>query len=161
MEPSVSIRSADLADHTRLTPLFDALDRLHRDGAPWLLRKPERNPRPLEWLHGVLENGNAALFVADAGALVGLASVNVRDAPPSPLFVSQQHAVIDDLVVAPDWQRKGIGARLYSACEHWARQRNVAWLEVNVYEFNAEALDFYTAVGFATSMRRMRKPLAG
>src|SRR5687768_18210295 len=59
MERSVSIRNADLADHPRLAPLFDELDRLHRDVAPWLLKQPERDPRPLAWLQAVLENPSA------------------------------------------------------------------------------------------------------
>jgi GNAT superfamily N-acetyltransferase len=157
----INIRSAQPADHPQLSQLFDELDRLHREAAPWLLQKPERDPRPPEWLEGVLAEPKAAVLVADAGRgqCIGLASLRLRDAPAFPLFIPQQHAVLDDLVVHPDWRRRGVGRRLYEACEAWARRVGAPWLELNVYDFNTEAYAFYTALGFATTVRKLRKPL--
>ena len=77
------------------------------------------------------------------------------------MFIRQQHAVIDELIVRPDSRRKRIARSLYDACEQWAVERNAAWIEVNVYEFNTEARDFYASIGLETTMRRMRKRLAG
>jgi hypothetical protein len=39
------------------------------------------------------------------------------------------------------------------------RERAASWLEANVYEFNREALEFYNALGFQTTVRKLRKPL--
>jgi hypothetical protein len=108
MDIATSIRGARVSDHAQSQALFEELDRLHRDGAPWLVKKPDRDPRPLEWLQTLLANHNSALFVADVGACVGLATVPLRDAPSFEMFIQQRHAVIDDLVVHPDWCRRGI-----------------------------------------------------
>jgi diamine N-acetyltransferase len=161
MDNSLIIRGAQATDHPQLSQLFDELDRLHREAAPWLLQKPERDPRPPEWLQSVLADPQATVLVADTGKgqCIALASLRLRDAPAFPLFIPQQHAVLDDLVVHPQWRRRGVGRRLYDACETWARTGGAPWLELNVYDFNTEAYDFYTAVGFATTMRKMRKPL--
>jgi diamine N-acetyltransferase len=161
MDVKISIRSARMSDHSQLGLLFEELDRLHRDGAPWLLQKADRDSRPPEWLQVLLASPNSALFVADVGKCVGLATVHLRDAPRFEAFIRQQHAVIDDLIVHPDWRRRGIARRLYESCEEWARERKASWIEVNVYDFNAEAYDFYTSLGFKTTMRRLRKPFAG
>ena len=161
MDIAISIRGARVSDHAQLHALLEELDRLHRDAAPWLLRKPARDPRPPEWLQTLLASHDSALFVADVGACVGLAAVYLRDAPSFETFIPQQHAVIDDLIVHRDWRRRGIARKLYEACEAWALERKASWLEVNVYEFNVEAHDFYASVGFEAAMRRMRKPLAG
>jgi GNAT superfamily N-acetyltransferase len=160
MSVAASIRPARVSDHVELDALFEELDRLHRDGASWLLRKPDSEARRLEWLETVLASDNSALLVADVGTCVGLASVHLRNSPRREAFIEQKHAVIDDLIVRLDWRRKGIARRLYEACEQWAIERKASWVEVNVYEFNAEAFDFYASVGFGTTMRRMRKPLA-
>jgi GNAT superfamily N-acetyltransferase len=77
------------------------------------------------------------------------------------MFIRQRHAVIDDLIVHPDWRRRGIARRLYQACEDWALERKASWVEVTVYDFNADAHDFYASVGFGMTMRRMQKPLTG
>lgn len=67
----------------------------------------------------------------------------------------QQHAVIDDLIVHPGWCRRDIARRLYDACEEWIRERKASWVEVNVYEFNAQAHDFYASIGFKTTLRKL------
>jgi diamine N-acetyltransferase len=157
---AATIRVARASDHTQLQALFGELDRVHQDGVPWLLRRKETDPREPEWLQTFLVNRSSALFVADVGTCAGLATVYLRDAPSGDQFISQQHAVIDDLIVHPSWRRKGIAGRLCDACEEWALERKASWIEANVYEFNADACEFYAAVGFETTMRRMRKPLA-
>lgn len=161
MHVTPSIRGARPSDHTQLQALFEELDRLHRDGAPWLFRKPHGDPRPLQWLKTLLASHSSALFIADVGTCAGLATVHLRDSPSFGTFVRQQHAVIDDLIVHPDWRRKGIARSLYEACEDWAVERKASWVEVNVYEFNVEAQAFYAALGFGTTTRKLRKPLAG
>jgi GNAT superfamily N-acetyltransferase len=159
MDFSLSIRSAQLTDHAQLSPLFDELDRVHREGAPWLFQKPDSDPRPIAYLEALLGDPQAAVLVADVGECVGLATVHLRDAPAFPVFIRQQHAVVDSSVVHPKWRRKGVGRKLYEACEAWAMARAALWLDINVYDFNAEAHRFYTAVGFGSTMRKMRKPL--
>jgi GNAT superfamily N-acetyltransferase len=77
------------------------------------------------------------------------------------MFMRQQHAVIDDLIVHPDWRRRGVASSLYEVCEQWAVERKASWVEVTVYEFNAEAYNFYASLGFGSTIRKMRKPLAG
>lgn len=161
MGAAFSIRRARSSDHAQLEALFERLDRIHRDGAPWLLRAPAGNPRPIEWLRTLLASHDSALFVADAGRCVGLATVHLRDAPKLEMFIPQRHAVVDDLIVHPEWRRRGIAHGLYEACERWALERKASWVEVNVYEFNVEAADFYSSVGFDTTMRKLRKPLRG
>ncbi len=156
---NVVIRNARASDHAQLAALFDDLDRLHRDSAPWLLHKPDHDPRPLTWLQQRIADPRSAIFVAEAGQCVGLATVRLQDAPSFPVFIPQHSAVIDDLFVHPAWRRKGIAYLLYQNCELWARDRAAAWLETNVYDFNVDAFEFYSTAGFQTAMRKLRKPL--
>lgn len=156
---NVTIRNARASDHAQLAALFDDLDQLHRDNAPWLLQKPDVDPRPPTWLENRIADPRSAIFVADAGQCVGLATVRLQDAPSFPVFIPQHSAVIDDLFVQPTWRRKGVARLLYRNCELWARGRGAAWLETNVYDFNVKAFEFYANAGFETTMRKLRKPL--
>ncbi|HEX4512267.1 MAG TPA: GNAT family N-acetyltransferase [Polyangiaceae bacterium] len=159
MDAAISIRRARASDYSQLIALFDDLDRLHVEAAPWLLQRPERDPRPPEWLEAELADSNTAIFVADVGKCIGLAVIHLRDAPAFPLFISQKRGVIDGLVVHAAWRRSGVGRRLYRACEDWARTHDAPWVELNVYEFNTDATEFYDALGFSTTTRKLRKPL--
>lgn len=36
---------------------------------------------------------------------------------------------LNNLFVAPEWRRRGIGMRLFDAVQHWATERPATWLE--------------------------------
>lgn len=154
------IRRATLLDHPQLRELLSELDRLHREAAPWLFQEPETDPRPRSWLQGNLEDPAVAVFVAELdGACIGVTVVRLRHMPDFPVFRPLSYAVIDELMVAQAARRQGIARSLYQACERWAQAQQAAWLEVNVYDFNQEALAFYAALGLAPKTRKLRKPL--
>lgn len=157
MTDSISIRRARIEDHAELRLLLSELDRLHTGGVPWMFRTAVFDFRSREWLEARLASDSDALFVADEGKCIGLAGVGLRQAPNIPIFISQQHAVIDDVIVHPDHRRRGIGGRLCEACEDWARARDARWVELRVYDFNDDAYDFYTALGYRTAARTMVK----
>lgn len=156
---SVVVRIAQASDHAQLAPLFGELDRLHRENAPWLFRRPAGDPRPLAWLEQRLDDPLSAIFVADVGQCVGLVTVQLLDAPTFSIFIPQRRAVIGNLFVQLQWRRRGIARLLLDASEVWARQHGAPWLEAGVYDFNADASGFFDALGFRTTMRTIRKPL--
>jgi len=132
--------------------------RLHRDGAPWLLKN---QTVILARLNGstryspITTRRFSSLMLERC---VGLATVHLRDAPSFEMFIRQRHAVIDDLIVHPDWRRRGIARRLYQACEEvGTRTQKRHGSRSPCTTFNAEAYDFYASVGFGTTMRRMQK----
>ena len=154
----ITIREATLSDHPQLKELFDELDRVHREHAPRIFREPSSDPRPPQWLQQLISDPRWSLPVAVEGeCCIGLATVCLKEVPAFPVFIPQQYALIDNLVVHAAWRRRGVARRLYRACESWAEQHNAAWLEVNVWDFNVEALDFYAAVGFAASTHKLVK----
>ncbi len=149
MQRSFTIRPARLEDHAALGPLFATLDAYHVERAPWLLQPSDEDPRPPAWLEARLADPTAALLVAtadpgpdrrdpDTDPCVGLATVRLTDPPAFPPFRPTKRALIDDLVVHPDWRRQGVAQALCAACE---------------------AAALYERVGFETMTRRLRKPL--
>ena len=157
---NVSIRPAVPTDHGSLCLLFDELDAFHRTGDPQLLRQPLVDPRPQAYLDGLIEDPRSEIFVADVGGdCVGVAIVQLQDAPTFPVFIEQTWAVVDNIAVRSDARRRGVGRALYSACLRWSEEVGACWLELTVYEFNESARRFYESLGFATIRRRMRRSL--
>jgi GNAT superfamily N-acetyltransferase len=157
----IAIRRARPDDYQEACRLFDIGDQLHRDRLPWLFTAPAPESRSQAFFDGLVTGPESALFVADGGYLVGLAHGVVRAAPDSPVFVKQRWGVIDGVVVDPGWRRRGIGRALSSAIEQWALNLGASWVELNVYEFNKEAAEFYRSLGYARLSSKMRKPKAG
>jgi GNAT superfamily N-acetyltransferase len=152
------IRRARLEDHAEACRLTDALDELHRDRLPWMFKTPDAQPRSEAYFSELLSRDDSAVFVADAGQVVGIAFGFLRSAPDFPVFRPQRWGVLDGLVVDPTWRRRGIGQRLMHAVEQWALESGAPWVELNVYEFNTEARRFYEALGYLPFSTKLRKP---
>ena len=158
MSEDCIIRPAAVADYMATCALFDELDAQHRQQLPWLFRAPLERPRSPEHFEALLSSDRASILLAVADSVVGLATVRLQSAPDLPVFIPQHWGVIDDIVVLPSWRRRGIGARLAGAAENWAYERGGAWLELGVYEFNADARAFYETLGYVPVWTKLRKP---
>ncbi|MFZ2725692.1 MAG: GNAT family N-acetyltransferase [Methylococcaceae bacterium] len=53
--------------------------------------------------------------------------------------------LIEDVIVSPDYRRKGIARQLLNAAEQWAIERNLKRLQLLADKRNTSALEFYTA----------------
>lgn len=63
---------------------------------------------------------------------------------------------IENVVVAPEWRRKGLGQRLVSACLEAARTRNCTSIWLEARESNHAARRLYESCGFREAGRRPR-----
>jgi ribosomal protein S18 acetylase RimI-like enzyme len=156
-----TIRLARPDDHPAICAIVETADELHRDALPWLFRRPEGPPRPVEDFADFFRGEKCAALVADVGRVVGVAFVLLRSAPAVPLFHQQSYAVLDNIAVDPEFRRRGIGTKLTAGAVGWARARGAAWLELGVYEFNRDAIAFYDALGFQILSHKLRMPLGG
>ena len=87
---------------------------------------------------------------------IAVATMDVRD-PTSPImgFVCvlldeepEYGALLDNLHVAPDRHRQGIGRRLMAGAAHWVATMRPDWsVHLWVYEANAKSVVFYRDVG--------------
>jgi GNAT superfamily N-acetyltransferase len=52
-----------------------------------------------------------------------------------------------------------MGKALMERAERWALERGVSEVELSVWEFNLDAIEFYRELGYATSKRVMHREL--
>ena len=71
-------------------------------------------------------------------------------------MLPHRYASLNDLIVAPEKRRQGIGSSLLGAAKRWARDRRLEYLELNVLAQNSSAIALYESHDFVEAARTMR-----
>jgi ribosomal protein S18 acetylase RimI-like enzyme len=157
----LSIREAVASDYENLCVLFDEGDALHRENLPWIFQKPRGAVRGRDYVLGLIADETVGFFVAQVeDRLVGLICVMTRESSEVPIFVRRRYVVVDNVVVKEEFRRTGIGRALMEKAHEWAVVEGADSIELNVWEFNQEAIEFYKTLGYETASRKMSKRLS-
>lgn len=62
---------------------------------------------------------------------------------------------IDEIYIDENYRKKGIGRFLIEEVKRRAKQINCNQIELNCWEFNENAMEFYKKIGFKTQRRIM------
>lgn len=82
------------------------------------------------------------------GVLAGFAQAEVMHRPGSAFGQPYVYIHIHQLSVHPSYKRMGIARMLVRAIEVYAAEKGINRIDLTVWDFNEEAIAFYTACGF-------------
>jgi ribosomal protein S18 acetylase RimI-like enzyme len=155
-----SIRPARPEDYEAIQPLADQMDSLHRERLPDRFRKHDGPPRSREYIESLLRDENTFLAVAESGdGLVGIINTGLTRTPDVPVKVRRVFAKVRGVVVLPEMRRRRIGTALMRKMWDWASSRGAVEVQLNVYDYNPDAMEFFRALGFAPLSHRLYRPL--
>ena len=156
-----SIRSATRADYDALNIVFAEVELLHRTALPYWFRAVDGPALEREFFESQLDDAEAMWLVAERdGEIVGFVNVCVRQTPDRPFLVPHRYAHIENLAVRASSRGAGVGRALMAAAASWAVERGLSEIELNVWEFNQQALGFYEQLGYVTERRTMRRVIS-
>lgn len=99
-----------------------------------------------------LDNNRECVFVAEVeGQVAGFIHVEKYD-----LLYYKSMANILGLAVSSKFRRMGIGQKLMSATENWAKEREIDMIRLNSGEVRKEAHMFYRSLGFSDEKEQLR-----
>ncbi|WP_042476058.1 GNAT family N-acetyltransferase [Bacillus ndiopicus] len=111
---------------------------------------------PEAYYRELLESSNSTVLLAkNQESIIGFAVISVESSPPFDSLIQRQYAYIHDFGVKKNVQKQGVGKLLFTACVNWAKTMNVTSIELNVWEFNKNAIDFYKHLGLESMSRKM------
>ena len=152
----VKIIEACTADYIEVNRIVTEGHEEHVIGDHSIFRSVE-TVMPEDYYNELLMSEDSKIFIAKIeGEAVGFAIISMEESPPFPSMISRKYAYIHDFGVDQRTKRQSIGSKLFERCFQWAEERNAASVELNVWEFNKDALAFYEKLGMKTISRRMR-----
>lgn len=153
---NIHIRNAQAEDFKKLMKIYAQLDELHRLKHPELFKEPEGDYRPMEYIYRLINDSTKYLAVAVIDdEIAGFAEAFIMESANFPVLRKRQWIQLDNIAVSREYQGKGIGSLLLDSVLKWGAQMKIGRIELKVYDFNAEARNFYIKEGFKNISHNM------
>lgn len=143
----IQIRDMRPDDFDAVQEIFRTVHALHQENRPDLYRKLDA-PLSRAYYTQMVENpGGIALCAECGGKVTGVAYTYMKAPTENPVTVPRITAFMDDLAVHPDFRGQGIGRALLEESRRQALARGAVSLELMVWAFNQNAIEFYEHAG--------------
>ena len=153
------VRLATIEDFERINELRKQVNDLHVNGRPDQF-KAGWNVELQNHAKECIEAENKDILVVERDSVIcGFACVDYVDIPESPYRFAKHFYHVGEIGVDKAFQRQGVATELTEFMKNHAKEKGYSSIELNVWEFNPEAIEFYEAVGFSCIRRYMEMKL--
>ena len=151
----IIIRFAKENELARVNELRKQVNDLHVEGKPEIFRAGF-NDELQDFIYKIWEDPEQKIVVAELnGVICGFAVLHHIHRPESPFMQERDFMDVDEFCVDKEYRRQGIATEMISFIRNYTKEMGIKRLELNMWEFNQDALAFYEAVGFKTYSRYM------
>ncbi len=149
----VTVRFAREENLEQVNVLRRQVNDLHVAGKPEVF-KPGFSDELRDYVYTIFRDPEQRIVVAEVnGTICGFAVLHHINKPENPFMYERDFLDIDEFCVGEDHRRQGIASAMIRFIRDFAKGQGYHRIELNMWEFNRDALAFYEAAGF-TSFRR-------
>ena len=149
----MTVRFARETELEEINRLRKQVNDLHVAGKPDVF-KPGFGRELQDYLYAIWNDPEQRIVVAECdGVLTGFAVLHHIVRPENPFMLERNFLDIDEFCVDEAFRRRGIASEMIRFIRDYAVQEGYHRLELNMWEFNRDALAFYEAAGFTTYRR--------
>jgi GNAT superfamily N-acetyltransferase len=157
----IEVRTATRGDVEALTGLWPAVQDKHVRANPYY-HKPLAPGAARRLSEGLFEREGMRVFLAlQDGVPVGFLAALLGERPEQDSTYARRIVFVDTIAVLDSAQRRGCGKALMDAAVAMARETGATSVELEVWDFNAQARTFFAAQGFGPMYARLRRPVNG
>jgi len=156
----MNIRIARLDDLEKITLLEKQIFNLHAESRPdWI--DNSKIGFNTEYHKSIIENPDMGIiFVAEENNnIIGHCIIVICNIENHFLMRDMKNIIIEDLCIEKEYQKKGIGKKLFDEAINYGRKIKANILELGVWNFNKNAVEFYKHLGMKTRLRKMEYKL--
>ena len=151
----MAVRLAREEELERINELRRQVNDLHVCGKPEVF-KPGFPEELRNFVYAIWRDPEQDIAVCEReGEIVGFAVLHHIRKPENPFMYERDFLDIDEFCVDEGHRRQGAATELIAFVREYAKERGLHRIELNMWEFNREALAFYEAMGFETYRRYM------
>ncbi len=155
----MEVRLARKEELDRVNELRRQVNDLHVAGKPDVF-KPGFSTELQDYICVIWDDPEQDIAVAELdGKIAGFAVLHHIRRPENPFMFERDFLDIDEFCVDKACRRQGVASAMIEFIKDYARERGFHRLELNMWEFNRDALLFYEAAGFTTFRRYMEMML--
>ena len=148
------IRAAEERDLEGIWKLYEILFSEMAAFQPYYF---QNSAQDTEFLKRVIGGEKSDVIIAAEGDTVcALALVTEERTPDYGCLVPHRYAHLVDIVTDPGYRGKKIGRALLDNVKKWARDRGLAYIELDALSDNSRAIKMYEREGFQEKMRTFR-----
>jgi diamine N-acetyltransferase len=153
---NLKIREANSNDYNEVCKIITEVHKLHFKNRPDVYLDSD-NPFKKEDFANLLTSNDTKIFLVednDNKELTAYSMIKIMTTK-NPICISKTFLYIDGFCIKSNFKRNGIGRLLFNHIVDYAKTENAASLQLNVWEFNQDAIKFYKEMGMSTRNRMM------
>lgn len=149
------VRRARENELERVNELRMQVNALHVAGKPEVF-KPGFPEELRNYIYAIHKDPEQFIEVAvKDGTICGFAVLHHINRPENPFMKERDFLDIDEFCVDEAFRRQGVASEMIAFIREFAKEKGFHRIELNMWEFNQDALAFYEAAGFQTFRRYM------
>ena len=149
------VRFAQEKDLDRINELRKQVNDIHVEGRPDIFKAGFR-VELRDHAQKLLNGENSDIIVAERDEIIcGMACVDYVNKPETPFGNARCFYHVQEIAVDANHRRQGVAKELFEFMIADAKKRKLGKIELDVWEFNDSAIEFYQAVGFRQTRRWM------
>lgn len=147
------VRFAEEKDLDRVNELRKQVNEIHVEGRPDVF-KAGFGSEMRDFAKVIISGENSNIIVAErSGVICGMASVDYVNKLETPFGNARRFYHVQEIAVDVKYRRQGVAKELLEFMIADAKKRNLGKIELDVWEFNDSAIEFYQAAGFRQTRR--------
>jgi ribosomal protein S18 acetylase RimI-like enzyme len=158
--PAFHIRPARSEDAEAMSALGETAQNTYQSLLPSFFRQVDRSYWHTRFLHA-LELKDYYIFVVEPDSrhmIAGYIELFIKRTA-TPIVLPSTRLLIDNIVVAPEFRRHGIGTQLLGFADDFARHHAIDTIELQVAAGNTAAMALYEQCGFGKRSITMEKKI--
>lgn len=154
----MKIRDMVLEDFKEVSKLMYQVHNLHLENRKDIYK--ESNPMTKNEFINILEDNHCISILSEENnEVLGLCMASIKEVSNHSLLKDRKVGFLDVLCVEESCRKRGIGKKLCDEIMFRLREKGAVSLELMVWSFNKEAINFYESIGMAEKNKVMEYKL--